>query len=168
MDPRGFESASELSSSLDPGPHGSDTTTTLRTDAGAFALRIRVRPEYLPARSEPSQPMHVFGYHVAIEYRMSEEPSGPSAADGPAIRVVDRRWRIVDAHGEEEVVQGEGIVGQQPVLRPGEGFEYTSYCPLRSSWGTMEGLFGLLVLDGAGTPVTREVARIGRFYLVAP
>lgn len=163
MEHAGIGPTPDITAQTEPGPRGSDTTTTLRTDMGDLALRVRVRPEYLRSRSDPSQPMHVFAYHVTIDYLVPEE----NPADAPAVRLVDRRWSIVDAHGEEAVVQGEGLVGQQPELRPGERFEYASYCPLRSSWGTMEGLYGLLVLDEAGTPAGRQVVRVGRFYLVA-
>lgn len=164
MEHAGIGPTPDTTADTEPGPRGSDTTTTLRTRAGDLALRVRVRPEYLCERSDPSQPMHVFAYHVAIDYL---PPAEATSEEAPTVRLVDRRWSIVDAHGEEAVVQGEGLVGQQPVLRPGERFEYASYCPLRSSWGTMEGLYGLLVLDEGGTPTSREVVRVGRFYLVA-
>ncbi|OAB60771.1 hypothetical protein AY599_21600 [Leptolyngbya valderiana BDU 20041] len=129
------------------------------TDAGDGWVRIRVQPEYLPQRSDPSQPMHVFAYRVLVEY--------DAPADAPAIQLTDRAWRIIDAHGVEEIVQGEGLVGQQPVLRPGGHFEYASYCPLRSSWGTMEGRYGLVILDDAGEPAGRHEVQVDRFYLVA-
>ncbi|MEQ9096639.1 MAG: ApaG domain [Phycisphaerales bacterium] len=155
MDPM----ASHMPSSVEPGQHGSDTTTRVPTAAGDGWVRIRVQPEYLPQRSDPSQPMHVFAYRVLVEY------DGP--ADAPAIQLTDRAWRIIDAHGVEEIVQGEGLVGQQPVLRPGGHFEYASYCPLRSSWGTMEGRYGLVILDDAGEPAGRHEVEVDRFYLVA-
>lgn len=159
MDPMGLE----ISSSAEPGEHGSDTTTRIDTEAGDAWLRIRVGPRYLPQRSDPAQPMHVFGYRVRIEYDAPTNPPHPA----PAVQLVDRRWRIIDAHGVEEIVQGEGLVGQQPVLRPGDHFEYASYAPLRSHWGTMEGHYGLVVLDEAGHPAARHEAEVERFYLVA-
>jgi ApaG protein len=155
MDPH----ALGLLSSADPGKHGSDTITPVDIEAGEASVRIRVRPEYLPSRSDPRQPMHVFAYHISVDYQAID--------GGPTVQLVDRSWRIVDAHGSEEVVRGEGIVGQQPTLRPGEKFEYASYCPIRTSWGTMEGRYGLVVLDGEGKPRSRQTVEVGRFYLVA-
>lgn len=155
MDPIG----SHTTSSVEPGRHGSDTTTRVPTEAGDGWVRVRVRPEYLPARSDPGQPMHVFGYRVLVEY------DAPSEA--PPIQLVDRQWRIIDAHGVDEVVRGEGLVGQQPILRPGGHFEYASYCPLRSSWGTMEGRYGLVTLDRSDEPTARHEVEVDRFFLVA-
>ncbi len=159
MDPLGLGLGTGLTGSAEPGPHGSDTSTDVRTAAGEASIRVRVRPEYLPSRSDPSQPMHVFGYHVTIEYHA---PPGAAVA-----QLVSRRWRIIDARGGEEHVQGEGVVGQQPMLRPGERFEYASYCPLRTSWGTMEGAYGMVLLDQQGQPTARQVVEVGRFYLIA-
>ncbi len=155
MDPH----ALELLNSADPGQHGSDTITPVPNDIGDASVRIRVRPEYLPSRSDPRQPMHVFAYHISIDYQAID--------GGPTVQLVDRFWRIIDAHGTEEVVQGEGLVGQQPTLRPGEKFEYASYCPIRTSWGTMEGRYGLLVLDEREQPASRQDVEVGRFYLVS-
>ncbi len=82
-----------------------------------------------------------------------------------------RRWLIKDADSNEFTVQGEGVVGLQPVLRPGESFSYNSFCPLHTPWGTMEGSF-LMVGDNAQADRTPdghghefEIA-IGRFFLV--
>lgn len=155
MDPH----AIELASSAEPGGRGSDTITQVRTDAGEASVRVRVRPEYLQSRSDPRQPMHVFAYHITIDYQ-----ADPGA---PTVQLIDRRWRIVDAHGTEEVVQGEGLVGQQPTLRSGERFEYASYSPIRTSWGTMEGQFGLVLLDEKDQPTSRQVVDVARFYLVS-
>ena len=148
-----------LTAGVDPGPHGSDVRSTLLHADAEATIRVRVRPQYLPQRSDPMQPMHVFAYSVLIEY--------VAPAGAPNIQIVDRTWRIIDAHGGHEVVQGEGVVGRQPVLRPGEKFEYDSYCPLRTKWGTMEGELGVVVLDGHDEPGRRFLADVGRFYLVA-
>ncbi|UYV12038.1 MAG: Co2+/Mg2+ efflux protein ApaG [Phycisphaera sp.] len=155
MDPH----AIGLTSSADPGQHGSDTITPVKTDAGEASVRVRVRPEYLPSRSDPRQPMHVFAYHITIDYQ--------AETGAPMVQLVDRYWRIVDAHGTEQIAQGEGLVGQQPTLRPGEQFEYASYSPIRTSWGTMEGRFGLVLLDGRDQPTSRQIVDVGRFYLVS-
>lgn len=115
-------------------------------------VRVRVSPAYLPARSEPSAKRYVFGYRIRIENQSGER-----------VRLLSRRWVIVDAQAGREDVTGPGVVGQQPVLADGETFEYSSHCPLRTRWGTMEGAFTFAT--DAGEEFEAEVAR---FYLVAP
>ena len=148
-----------LTGQVEPGTHGSEARTQVPASEFDSTIRIRVRPQYLPQRSDPTRPMYVFAYAIVIEYA--------APAEAPSIQVIDRRWRIIDAHGEEEVVQGEGLIGQQPVLRPGERFEYASYCPLRTSWGTMEGQFGVVTLDDDQQPGRRFLVDVNRFYLVS-
>lgn len=115
-------------------------------------VRIRVRPEYLPDHSDPGKSQFVFGYRV----RVSNEGEAP-------LRLVSRRWVIVDADGEERVVEGEGVIGQQPVIPPGEAFAYASYCPLGTAWGTMEGAYLMEPASGGGP----FEAVIARFFLVS-
>lgn len=91
----------------------------------------------------------MFGYRIVI-----------SNDSGRGVRLVSRRWEIVDADGREEVVEGEGVVGQQPMIAPGASFEYASFCPLSTRWGTMEGTYRMERADGEALDV-----RIGRFYL---
>jgi ApaG protein len=71
-----------------------------------------------------------------------------------------RHWTIIDANGHVEEIKGAGVIGQQPRLAPGEGFKYTSYCPLTTPWGTMEGAYHFERDDGSPLQV-----KIGRFYL---
>ena len=75
-------------------------------------------------------------------------------------QLLTRHWIIIDAEGNQEEVRGPGVVGQTPTLAPGEGFKYTSYCPLPTPWGTMEGSYRMQRPSG-------EVfdAKIARFYL---
>ncbi|MEO1007739.1 MAG: Co2+/Mg2+ efflux protein ApaG [Planctomycetota bacterium] len=135
---------------IDPGPHGSDTPTAVESGV----VRVRVRPEYRPERSDAAIPRHYFGYQISITY---DAPVG-----APVVTLLSRRWTVIDAHGGAEHVEGEGVVGQQPSLLPGEQFEYSSHCPIRTRWGTMEGAYTFAAEDGS----TFEVA-IGRFYLVS-
>lgn len=114
-------------------------------------IRITVRPLYLPERSRPEQGEYVFAYFVRIEN------VGPMAA-----QLRSRRWLIHDSIGEETVVEGEGVIGQQPELAPGEVHEYQSFCPLKSAQGYMEGEYQFLRPDGS-----RFAAAIPRFQLVA-
>ncbi len=78
------------------------------------------------------------------------------------VRLLSRKWSIVDADGDANAVSGEGVVGQQPLLRVGESFEYSSFAPLETSWGTMEGSFVFARSDDS-----LFEARIARFYLVS-
>jgi ApaG protein len=125
-------------------PEMSDTTTEgLRVGATAF---------YLPEESNPDEGKFRFGYRILIVNEGTE----------PA-QLVSRHWIIVDAEGHREDVRGPGVVGQTPLLKPGEGFKYTSYCPLETPWGTMEGTYQMVRPDGR-----KFEAKIGRFYLHVP
>lgn len=122
---------------------GSDVTTA--------GVRVRVAPMYHPQKSDPDEGRYVFVYRICI-----------TNTTGARVRLLHRHWMIIDAHGRREDVRGEGVVGVQPVLGPGESFEYQSYCPLPSKWGTMEGTYTFAGADGGQFEV-----RVGRFYLVA-
>ncbi len=133
-----------MSEILTTNQHGSETTSE--------GIRVRVVPEFLSGQSNPEANQYVFGYRVRI---LNE---GDDSA-----QLIARRWLIIDANGEEHEVEGPGVVGHQPVLDPGKGFEYSSYCPLETPWGTMEGAYRMQRDDGSVFD-----ANIGRFYLVAP
>jgi ApaG protein len=122
--------------------HGSDTVTD--------GVRIFVRPEYMERQSSPEDKRFLFSYSVTIRNEGSSR-----------IRLASRYWRIIDADGEERVVEGPGVIGQHPELAPGDSFEYASFCPMLTPWGTMEGHF-TFERDGE-----RFDAAIGRFYLVS-
>jgi ApaG protein len=122
-------------------PPLSDTTTNgIRVGATAF---------YLPEESKPDDKRFLFGYRIVI---VNE---GKTTAT-----LRSRHWIIIDANGTVEEVRGEGVVGQQPRLAPGEGFKYTSYCPLTTEWGTMEGEYDFESESGEVFQV-----KIGRYYL---
>ena len=106
-------------------------------EAETRGVRIRVAPKYLPDRSDPEGELFVWAYHVEIE----------NEGDHP-VQLVDRRWLITDAFGREEEVAGPGVVGEQPVIKPGDRFEYTSGCPLTTSSGVMVGHYGMVAEDG--------------------
>lgn len=120
------------------------------SDAITRGIRVRVSPFFLPDHSDPRGKKWVFAYRV----RVTNE--GERRA-----RLLTRRWLITDAEGVVREVEGEGVVGQQPDLSPGQSFEYSSFCPLQTPWGTMEGSYQFY--DEAGDAF--DVA-IGRFYLV--
>lgn len=126
--------------------HGSETVTA--------GVRVRVRPAYSPDRSDPGGEMGPATWVFTYRIRISNEGGG-------TVRLRSRFWRIIDAQGREHVVEGEGVVGQQPTLKPGQSFEYSSFCPLQTPWGTMEGHY---VFDGPEGDLT---VAVGRFYLVS-
>jgi len=91
-------------------------------------IRITVRPAYLPDHSEPSEDHYVWAYEVTIEN-----------TGGETVQLLNRYWSITDAIGQNQIVQGPGVVGEQPVLGPGQDFSYTSGCPLTTPSGIMVG-----------------------------
>ncbi len=115
-------------------------------------IRVSVTSAFRPDRSEPGQGRWLFSYTV----RLANE--GDAAA-----QLVSRHWIITDANGEREEVVGEGVVGQQPQLSPGEQFEYTSFCILKTPHGSMRGTYQMVRSDGS-----RFDARIAPFPLVVP
>lgn len=100
----------------------SDTTTN--------GIRIQVAPQYHPERSDPVRSHWFFSYTVLIA-NVGEQ----------VVRLLSRHWIITDGYGNVEHVRGPGVVGETPVLRPGEAFQYTSFCPLPTSLGSMHGSF---------------------------
>ncbi len=113
-------------------------------------VRVEARAQFLPGESDPDRRQYLFVYRIKI------------TNEGPErVQLVSRHWVIVDSNNRKEEVTGEGVVGKQPVLAPGGSFEYTSYCPLRTEWGTMEGTYSFL--DEAGEEYEVEVSR---FFLV--
>lgn len=102
-----------------------------------YQISIHVEPQYLPDQSDPSQSVHGFAYTVTIHN------TGDIAA-----QLISRHWLIDDAQGRREEVKGLGVVGQQPLLRPGESFQYTSGCRLRTASGSMRGSYFFVAEDG--------------------
>jgi ApaG protein len=117
----------------------------------SFGIRVTVRPMYLRDQSEPSQQHYVFAYFVRVEN------VGPRVA-----QLISRRWLIHDSSGEDIEVKGEGVVGEQPIIAPGELHEYQSFCILKSGEGFMEGHYNFASPDG-----TTFRAEIPRFTLSA-
>jgi len=123
----------------------------LSSEATTRGIHVSVRAQYVPERSEPGLGWF-FAYTVTIENR------GAVTA-----QLVSRHWVITDANGEIEEVNGPGVVGEQPVLAPGESFEYTSACPLPTAFGTMHGTYQMTIDDGETFD-----AEIAAFTLVEP
>jgi ApaG protein len=125
---------------------GRTTGTTTR------GIRVEVRSEYLPERSSVRDGSYLFQYHVRISNVGSE-----------TAQLISREWIITNADGEVERVKGPGVVGEQPVLPPGASFEYTSYCPLKTSVGSMQGSYQMVTASGE-----RFDAIIAPFTLAVP
>lgn len=101
------------------------------------AIGVEVQTRYLEDQSEPDQDRYVFAYTVRVQNR------GAVGA-----KLLGRHWIITDARGQVREVDGEGVVGQQPHLEPGEAFEYTSGAVLETDIGTMRGSYRMLAEDG--------------------
>ena len=102
-----------------------------------YQFQAEVQPEYLPEQSAPGRGIHSFAYTITVT----------NTGSVPA-QLIARHWTIVDAGGHVEEVKGLGVVGQQPLLRPGESFQYTSGCRLRTASGTMHGSFFCVAENG--------------------
>ena len=101
------------------------------------AIEITVKPFYLEEQSEPDDSHFVFAYHIRIQNNGQD-----------VVQLLNRHWQITDGRGRMQEVRGPGVVGEQPVLRPGEAFEYTSGCPLNTATGIMVGTYEMETLDG--------------------
>ena len=115
-------------------------------------IQVSVKPYYLDDQSAPEEDHYVWAYRVTIENRGQEK-----------VQLLNRYWCITDGRGSVREVRGAGVVGEQPVLEPGESFEYTSGAPLTTPSGIMVGSYEMR--DGAGQ--TFEVA-IPAFSLDSP
>ncbi len=100
-------------------------------------IQITVEPEYVPEDSMPEAAHYFWAYSIEI-VNLSEE----------TVQLRRRYWKIIDANGNVEEVQGDGVVGEEPVLRPGESFHYTSGCPLGTSSGIMSGRYQMQSQSG--------------------
>ena len=107
------------------------------SEAITRGIQVRVESRYVPEQSDPERGGWLFAYTVRIANVGKE-----------TVQLISRHWVITDANGEVEEVRGPGVVGAQPVLRPGESFEYTSACPLGTAFGTMEGTYQMLTEAG--------------------
>lgn len=100
-------------------------------------IRVSVESDFLDDQSEPFDDHYVWAYTVQIDNTSDD-----------VVRLKSRRWQITDSRGRTEVVSGEGVVGEQPVLKPGEAYEYTSGAPLTTPSGIMVGAYSMETEDG--------------------
>jgi ApaG protein len=129
-----------------PSPHGSSS------EALTNNVRVEVESQYAPEQSQPFQSHWFFHYTVRISNEGDE-----------TVQLLSRHWIITDGTGKVEEVRGPGVVGEQPVLAPGESFEYTSGCPLQTSSGSMHGTYQMVTEDG-----THFDVEIAPFALTEP
>lgn len=101
------------------------------------SIRVSVKPQYLESNSEPDKAQFVWAYTILIENLGQEK-----------VKLLTRFWKITDSNGKEQIVRGDGVVGEQPELAPGENFEYTSGAPLTTPSGFMVGTYGLITDEG--------------------
>lgn len=122
------------------------------SEAVTRGIRVHVASQYVPERSDPANREWFFVYRVRIANESNE-----------SAQLISRHWVITDADGDIEEVRGPGVVGEQPVLGPGQSFEYTSACPLPTSFGTMHGSYQMVTRTGE-----RFDAEIAPFTLAEP
>lgn len=113
---------------------------------------VRVSVSYLPEQSEPSRGRWFWAYHVRVENEGEQ-----------TVQLLTRHWIITDGRGVQHSVEGEGVVGEQPMIEPGASFDYVSGCPLATPTGSMQGSYHMMNEDGSGFDVA-----IPRFALIAP
>ncbi len=136
-----------------PAASGNRTSTATRpTGTTTRGIQIEVRSEFLPERSSVKDGSYLFLYHVRI-----------SNVGGETAQLLSREWIITNADGEVERVKGPGVIGEYPVLPPGGSFEYTSYCPLKTAVGSMQGSYQMVTANGE-----RFDALIAPFTLAVP
>jgi ApaG protein len=115
-------------------------------------VTVRVSVSFLAEQSEPVQGRWFWAYHIRIENDGAE-----------AVQLISRHWKISDGRGARHDVRGEGVVGEQPVIEPGDSYDYVSGCPLHTPTGAMEGTFHMVGADGSSFD-----AAIPRFPLSGP
>jgi len=116
------------------------------------SIKVIVRPVFLEDQSSPGENHYVWAYQVRIENHGAE-----------TVQLRRRHWRITDGLGRMQEVKGPGVVGEQPILAPGAAFEYRSFCPLKTSVGSMHGSYQMVTPQG-----DRFDAIISPFTLAVP
>ena len=121
-------------------------------DAVTRGVRVRARSQFVPERSAPDRDFYFFAYRIVIANEGDE-----------TVQLLARHWIITDGNGKTQEVKGPGVVGQQPVLAPGEHYAYTSACPLPTPVGTMHGSYQMVTDEGEHFD-----ARVAPFGLALP
>ncbi len=121
-------------------------------EATTRQIRVTVEPAYVSEQSDPRRDYYFFAYTVSIT----------NTGDVP-IQLMSRHWIITDGTGQTEEVEGPGVVGQQPTVKPGETFQYQSFCPLPTPTGFMQGSYTMVTAKGEQVEV-----QIPKFVLAEP
>jgi ApaG protein len=124
----------------------------VRYERETRSIRVAVKPAYLDDQSDPEDDRYVWSYTVTIENKGAEP-----------VQLMSRVWNITDGAGRSHEVRGPGVVGAQPVIAPGESFEYTSGCPLETASGYMVGRYKMVSASGEAFE-----AEIPAFLLESP
>ena len=103
-------------------------------------IKISVQPYYVAEESAPIQQKYIHAYRIVIENKSNN-----------TVQLLDRHWVIIESNGLQKEVKGQGVVGEQPILNPGEKFEYSSWCPLVTDFGKMYGTYTMLRVDEGST-----------------
>lgn len=123
-----------------------------RSSAMTHGISVEVESRYMEDHSSPEDGQWFFAYQITIENRSDK-----------TVQLLTREWVITNAAGRIDVVRGPGVVGVQPTLAPGEGFQYTSGCPLDTAFGSMRGKYAMRTAEGDMIDVD-----IAEFSLVEP
>ena len=115
------------------------------SEAVTHSIRVEVMSQYSPENSRPQQDVWVFEYTVRITNQGTE-----------TVQLLSRHWIITDGLDHVEEVKGPGVIGEQPILAPGESFKYSSWCPLKTPTGTMRGTYQMT--SAGGTEFDIEIA----------
>jgi ApaG protein len=132
--------------------HGSNAYNRLMNEKSPYTIDVQVASRFVPDQSKPADNRYVFAYTITLR----------NSGEVPA-RLLTRHWLITDANGKIEEVRGDGVVGEQPWMRPGDDYEYTSGAVLETAVGTMQGSYQMLADDG-----THFEAPIPAFTLSIP
>jgi ApaG protein len=115
-------------------------------------IQVEARSLYVKEQSNPGQSEYFFKYKIKITNRSPN-----------AVQLISRYWHITDGHGRVQEVRGEGVIGEQPLIVPGQSYEYSSFCPLMTPTGVMKGHYQMIDSTGAHVEV-----QIPRFFLIEP
>ena len=121
-------------------------------EAITSGIKVQVVSKYIPEHTNPDIPRYFFAYWVTITNESET-----------AIKLMDRHWEITDAIGKLKVVDGEGVIVKQPIIKPGESFSYNSFCPIETEFGMMTGHFQVKREDGHFIKI-----EIPQFQLISP
>ena len=122
------------------------------SEAITSGIKVQVVSKYISEHTNPDIPRYFFAYWVTI---INETET--------AIKLMDRHWEITNSIGKLEVVDGEGVIGKQPIIKPGEAFSYNSFCPIDTEFGMMSGHYQVKREDGHFMKI-----KIPQFQLISP